>query len=232
MSLEVCKSPLEVEGQNYIWFGITKDGRSIYECDDEWETKDFTTDIYEARYFINTLGLLGNGCLFTMDLDILDKEDIESNMFAYHIMYGKRIGFELPKIYLAHSTYPVEVRALTSPNMTISNPKDDIFVRKYVHCDMKLSRSQQETTAQSLIDFYALGYANNLEINGITIQYAIMLCVPNDNNGKLFYKLQLMSNHDINIDLYASNYIFCSTDPHKTIELKKDQRVEFDYRLE
>ena len=103
--LEVCKSPLEAEGQNYIWFAITKDGKSIYEYNDNSDKKDFTKEAYEPRYFMNTLGLIGKGSLYTMDLDILSKEDIESNMFAHHAMYGEKTSLNLPKVFLAHSTF-------------------------------------------------------------------------------------------------------------------------------
>ena len=228
--LEACQSPLEAEGQNYIWFAITKDGKSIYEYNDNWEKKDFTTDVYEPRYFMNTLGLMGKGSLYTMDLDIIDKEDIEANMFAHHVMHGEKTSLELPKIFLAHSTYPVEVYSLSTPNMVISNPKDDIFVRKYVHCDLKIVKDS-ETSAHSMIDYYALGYSNKIEMNGATIRYALMICVPNDDDRDPFYKIQLTSTKDINVDLYATPNIFCITDPHKNIELKAHERTEFDYRL-
>lgn len=228
--LEVCKSPLEAEGQNYIWFAINKNGKSIYEYNDNWDKKDFTKDVYEPRYFMNTLGLIGKGSLYTMDLDILEKEDIEANIFAHHVMYGEKTSLTLPKVFLAHATYPVEVFSLSTPNMTISNPKDDIFVRKYVHCDLKLVKNK-ESTAHSMIDYYALGYSNHIEMNGATIRYALMLCVPNDDDRDPFYKIQLTSTKDINVDLYATPNIFCITDPHKTIELKAHQRTELDYRL-
>lgn len=228
--LEVSRSPLEKEGQNYIWFAITKNGTSIYEYDDEWNKKDFVNDVYEPRYFMNTLGLLGKGSLYTMDLDILDKEDIDANMFAHHVTHGDKPSLVIPKIFLAHSTYPVEVRSLTTPNMTISNPKDDIFVRKYVHCDLKLVKNK-ESTAYSNIDYYALGYSNEIEMNGAIIRYALMLCVPNDGDRYPFYKLQLTSTKDISIDLFVTNHIFCITDPHKTVELKSHQRVELEYQL-
>jgi hypothetical protein len=177
---------------------------------------------------MNTLGLLGKCCLFTMDLDIMNKEETDANMFAFHVVKGVHCGLVIPNVFLVHSSYPIEVHSLTTPTMNIPNPKDDIFVRKYVHCDMRLTRNQ-ESTATSLIDYYALGYSNMVTINGVNIKYALMLCVSNDAD-KIFYKIQLTAlNKDIDIDLYATTNIFCITDPHKKIELKKNQRVEFDY---
>ena len=58
-----------------------------------------------------------------------------------------------------------------------------------------------------------------------------MLCVPNDDKG-IFYKIQLTPSEDIDINLYTCMGIFCATDPHKTISLKKNTREEFNYRLE
>ena len=47
--LEKFISPLEKEGQNFIWFATDKQNNIIYECNDKWETKDFMTDGYGPR---------------------------------------------------------------------------------------------------------------------------------------------------------------------------------------
>ena len=231
MSITNYISPLEKEGQNFIWYAITVDGDTIYECNDQWETKDFTESVYNPRYFIKSLGIIGKGCSYCMDLDIISKEKIGASMFTLNTVNKKDEAnkFKIPNIFLVHHKNPEVIHSLTTPEMSIV-PKDDIFVRKYVHCDMRLVQNK-ETTAQSLIDYYALGYSNLINVNKNSIRYSLMLCVNNDNN-KVFYKIQLTSlDKDVDVDLYTGYPIFCITDPHKTIKLKKNERVEFDYNL-
>ena len=231
MSITNYVSPLEKEGQNFIWYATTVDGNTIYECNDLWETKDFTENVYNPRYFIKSLGIIGKGCSYCMDLDILSNEKIGANMFTLNTSNKDKANkFKIPNIFLVHSKNPVEIHSLTTPTMTIATPKDDIFVRKYVHCDMRLVQNK-ETTAQSLIDYYALGYSNLINVYKNSIRYSLMLCVSNDNK-KVFYKIQLTSlDKDVIVDLYAAYPVLCITDPHKTIKLKKNERVEFDYNL-
>ena len=59
-----------------------------------------------------------------------------------------------------------------------------------------------------------------------------MLCVPNDKDKGIFYKIQFTPEKDIDIDLYTCNGIFYATDIHKHNKKKKGTREEFNYRLE
>ena len=171
-----------------------------------------------------------------MNLDILDDkdEDLDTNMFCcLHKDTKHHMPKRLPNIFIStkylYST--TEVKSLTTPTMDIANPRDDIFVRKYIHSDLRLVPSA-EYRSQSYIDFYALGYTNNIEIENVNIHYSLMLCIPNNDDKGIFYKIQLTPSEDIDIVLYTCMSIFCATDPHKSISLKKNTREELDYRLE
>ena len=228
MVLDELRSPLEKEGQNFIWYGVSKNKSLIYECDDQWNTKDFMDDIYGPRYFLDGIGLIGKGKAYNLSFNIQNKKDITKNMFSI-LTTGNKEHKYLPNIFITSSLYETtEVKSLTSPTIKVDNIRDDIFVRKYISADISFKKQM----TQSSIDYYALGYSNKVELDKTNIHYALMLCVPNNKDKGIFYKIQFTPEKDIDIDLYTCNGIFYATDIHKHISLKKGTREEFNYRLE
>ena len=233
--LEKFISPLEKEGQNFIWFATDKQNNIIYECNDKWETKDFMTDVYGPRYFLNNIGLIGGGFKFFLNLDIMDiGHKLEENVFSYQKL-GEGIQILKPRITLGKNNF---LSSITTRITQVTNLRDDIFVRKYIHCDLKLVKTPNgEAKNTSVIDYYGLGYSNEVHLDDTDVRYTVMLCVPDSypKNHSLFYKLQLTANMDSDIDIFMHDEgAFINPkeiEPSSTVSLKKGVRQELYYYL-